>query len=145
MLKNSDFTGSTDTNPYAFHHFKLNNFVMYVNGRQVPAEGLSLNTANIKTSTMAYQTLFRGLGIHHANTGLQISHELYMKGYFMLLFDLTPDHSASEGHTSLADNGNIRIELKFDDALSDALTVLLYLEYDASVQIDRLRNVTTDF
>jgi hypothetical protein len=68
-----------------------------------------------------------------------------MKGYFMLLFDLTPDHSASEGHTSLADNGNIRIELKFDDALSDALTVLLYLEYDASVQIDRQRNLTTDF
>jgi thymidylate kinase len=106
---------------------------MYVNGRQVPAEGLSLNTANIKTSTMAYQTLLRGLGIHHANTGLQISHELNMKGYFMLLFDLTPDHSASESHTSLADNGNIRIELKFDNALSDALTALLYLEYDASV------------
>jgi hypothetical protein len=67
MLKNSDFTGSTNTNPYAFHHFTLNNF-MYVNGRQIPAEGLSLNTANIKTSTMAYQTLFSGLGIHHANT-----------------------------------------------------------------------------
>ena len=107
-----------------------------MNGREVPSESLSLNTANIKTSTMAYQTLFSGLGIHHANTGLQITHELYMKGYFMLLFDLTPDNSASEGHTDLADNGKIRIELKFDDVLSDALTVLLYLKYDANVQID---------
>jgi hypothetical protein len=58
---------------------------MYVNGRQVTSEGLSLNTAHIKTSTMAYQTLFSGLGIHHANTGLQISHELYMKSYFNII------------------------------------------------------------
>jgi hypothetical protein len=74
MLKNSDFKGSLNTNPYAFHHFNLNNFVIYVNGRQVPSEGLSLNTANTKTSTMAYLTLFSGLGIHHANTGLQTTH-----------------------------------------------------------------------
>ena len=26
MLKNSDFTGSVNTNPYTFHHFNLNNF-----------------------------------------------------------------------------------------------------------------------
>jgi hypothetical protein len=45
MLRNVDFTGSPDTNPCFFRHFGLNNFVMYVNGRQVPSEGLSLNTA----------------------------------------------------------------------------------------------------
>ena len=114
------------TNPYVFHHFKLNNFLMYVNGWQVPSEGLSLNTANTKITTMAYQTFFCCLGIHHANMDIQITHELYRKSYFMLLFDLTPDHSGSGGHTSLPDNGNIRIEFKFDYALSDALTVLLY-------------------
>ena len=85
---------------YAFHHFNLNNFVMYVYGPHVPSEGLSLNTTNTKTSTMAYQTLFSGLGINHATTNLQITLELSMKGYFMALFDLTPDHSASVEHTS---------------------------------------------
>jgi hypothetical protein len=46
----------------------------------------------------------------------------------MLLFDLTPDRAASEGHISLPDQGNIRLELRFDKPLPDVVTCLLYLE-----------------
>ena len=145
MLRNADFSGSTDKNPYLFRHFGLNAFVMYVNGRQVPFEGLSLNTADTKTCTMAYQTLFSGLGIHEGNKGIQITLTQFTKGSFMLIFDLTPDGCASDGHTSLPDTGNIRIELKFDEALAEAVTILLYQKFDTSIQIDRLRNVLTHF
>jgi hypothetical protein len=113
MLRNVDFTGSADTNPYFFRHFGHNHFVMYVNGRQVPSEGLSLNTARAKTCTTAYQTLFSGLGIHYDNAGIQITPTQFMKGSFMLIFDLTPDGCTSEGHTCLPDNGNIRNELSY--------------------------------
>ena len=68
-----------------------------------------------KTSAMGYRTLFEGSGIHHSNTGLQITHDMYINGFFMLLFDLTPDHAASEAHTSLPENGNIGIELQLPD------------------------------
>jgi len=44
--------------------------------------------------------LFEGSGIHHSNSGLQITHDMYISGYFILLFDLTPDLAASEGQTS---------------------------------------------
>jgi hypothetical protein len=70
---------------------------------------------------------------------------MYIAGYFMLLFDLTPDRAASEGHTSHPDNGNIRIELKFAKDLPDAITCLLYLEYDDSARMDYSRTVSTDF
>ena len=43
-----------------------------------------------KTSVMGYRTLFEGSGIYHSNSGLHIIH-MYINGYFMLLFDLTPD------------------------------------------------------
>jgi hypothetical protein len=46
----------------------------------------------------------------------------------MLFYDLTPDHDASEGHTSHPDSGNIRIEVKFQKALPVAITFILYLE-----------------
>jgi hypothetical protein len=49
---------------------------------------------------MGYRTLFEGWGIHHSNAGLQITHDMYIAGYFMLLFDMTPDLSASEGHVT---------------------------------------------
>jgi len=69
---------------------------MYVNGRQIPRKGVNLLMDHEKTSIMGYRTLFEGSGIHHSNSGLQITPDKYMNGFFMLLFDLTPDLAASE-------------------------------------------------
>ena len=49
---------------------------------------------------VVYRTLFEGSGIHHSNSGLQITPDNYINELFMLVFDLTPDLAASEGHTS---------------------------------------------
>ena len=110
----------------------------------MPSEGLTLDMDHEKTSVMVYRTLFEGSGIHHSNTGLQITH-MYINGFFMLLFDLKPDHAASEAHTSLPENGNIRIELRFSRPLPEAITCLLCLEYDSTVLINFSRKITTDF
>jgi len=106
---------------------------------------VSLDTSHQKKTVIAFRTLFEGSGIHHSNSGHQITPEMYLNGYFMLLFDLTPDRAASEGHTSHPDNGNVRIELKFAEALPDAITCLIYLEYDGTVLIDDKQVVTTDY
>ena len=63
----------------------------------------------------------------------------------MLVFDLTRDLAASEGHTSDPVQGTIHLELKFAKPLPELLVCLLYLEYDNSILIDALREVSTDF
>jgi hypothetical protein len=88
MIKNTDFNGSVDTNPYKFGHYDISEFSLYVNGRRVQSEGLSLDMDHEKTSVMGFRALFEGSGIHHSNTGLQITHDMYINGFFMLLFDL---------------------------------------------------------
>ena len=70
---------------------------------------------------------------------------MFVNGYFMIFFDLTPDRGASEAHTSHPEQGNIRVELKFAKLLPEAITCLLYLEFDNSVHINLARNVTTDY
>jgi hypothetical protein len=80
---------------------------MYVNGKQIPNEGLCTNFDHEKTSVMAYRTIFKVSGIHHSNASNQITHDIFIKGYFMLLFDLTPDQAASEGHVTPVSNGHI--------------------------------------
>jgi len=100
----------------------------------VPSDGLSLDMDHEKISVMGYTTLFEGSGIHNSNSRLQITHDIYINDYFMLLFDLTPNRGASEGHISHLENGNIRIEMKFNKPLPEAITFLLYLEYDNSVR-----------
>jgi hypothetical protein len=129
MINNADFNGSVDTKPYKFRHYNIGEFSHYVHGNRLPSEGLTLDMDHERTSVMGYRTLFEGSGIHHSNSGLQITHNMHINGYFMLLFDLTPDRGALECHTLLPENGNIRIELLFSKPLPESITCLLYLEY----------------
>jgi hypothetical protein len=135
LIKNTDFLGSLDTNPFKFRHYDISHFALLVNGKQIPSGGLHLDTGREKTNAMGYRSFFEASGIHYSNMGLQIKRNMYIAVYFMLLFDLSPDHRAAEGHTSQPDRGNIRIEVKFKKALPDAITCLMYLEYNC-VRID---------
>ena len=112
--------------------------------KQFPNEGLSLGMDHEKTSFMCYRTFFEASGIRHSNSGLHITHDMYRNENFILFFDLTPDRGASKGHTSHPENGNIRIVLKFNKPLLEAITCLLYLEFDNSILVDFARTVTTD-
>jgi hypothetical protein len=103
----------------------MNYFALYAYGKQIPSGGLHLNMRHRKRSVMGYRTLFEASGIHHSNAGLEITQDIYIAGYFMLLFDLTPDKGAAEGHASQTDSGNIRIEIKCANPLPDAVTCLL--------------------
>ena len=94
---------------------------------------------------MVYRTLFEGSGIHHSNAGHQITYDIFVNVYFMLHFDLTSNQGASEPHTSHPEQGHISVECKFAKPLPEAITCLLYLEFDNTVLINSARNVTTDY
>jgi len=145
MVKNADFIGTMDANPYKFQHYDISDFSLFVNGKQYPNEGISLGMDHEKTYVMGYRTLFEGSGIHHLKAGHQITHDMFVNGYFILLFDLTPDQGVSEAHTSNPEQGNIRMELKLAKPLPEAITCLLYLEFDNCFLIHLARNVTTDY
>jgi len=49
-----------------------------VNGKQFPNKGLTLGMDHVKTPVMGYGTLFEASGIHHSNTGLQITHDMHI-------------------------------------------------------------------
>ena len=49
VVKNTDFLGSMATNPFNFRHYDLDSFALYVNGKQIPSEGLSLGMDHDKT------------------------------------------------------------------------------------------------
>jgi len=57
MIKNKDFTGSLDSNPFYFNHFHLKHFALFYNASPIPSEGLALNMSHEKTSVLAYNTL----------------------------------------------------------------------------------------
>ena len=52
MIKNTDVNGSVDTNPYKFRHCDISEITLYVKGRRVPSDGLSLDMDHEKTSVV---------------------------------------------------------------------------------------------
>jgi len=136
MIKITDFNGSVDTNRYKFRNYDIREFSLYVKGKRVPSVGLTLEMDYERASVMGYKTLYEGSGIHHSKSGQHITHDMYINGYFMLLFDVTPDRGGSEGHTSLTEKGNIRIVLLYSKTLHESIMCLLYLEYECKVLVN---------
>jgi len=71
---------------------------------------------------MVYRTLFEASGILQTNSGHKKTQDIYKNGFNMLLFDLKPDRSSSEVHTSHPETGTIRVVLKLDKPLSESIT-----------------------
>jgi len=99
----------------------------------------------MKKSVKGYRKLFESFGMYNSKSGLQMTHDMCINGLFMLLLDNTPDRGKSGSHTTYHENGNIRIELKFNKSLPEAITCLLNLEFNISGIIDFQRTVTADF
>lgn len=147
MVDNSAYSGNLLKNPYNFKHNKISQFNLCVNGTYVPNSPINFDYSGDRPiSTRGYNTLFKGTGIHFFDKGHQITKKFYDNGCFLLAFDLTTDISYNnETCTNLLNQGTIRIEGQFSANLTEAITCIVYAEYDAAIEIDRDRNIFTSF
>jgi hypothetical protein len=76
MIRNTDFLGTVNSNPYAFRQYDISNFSLFVNGTQIPSWGLAVDTGRVKTTVMGYRKLFEVPVIRYSNMGLQITHDM---------------------------------------------------------------------
>ena len=84
-------------------------------------------------------SFFSGTGKEKRDEGNDIAREDYPNGYALYAFDISPD-LAEEGHFNLAKQGTVRVELKFETALANTVTVVPYAEFENVIEIDRNRN-----
>lgn len=70
---------------------------------------------------------------------------MFKNGYFPLAFDLTSDMSSTLSCNSLMNQGSLRLEARFGEALKTTKTCLVYLEYDTTLEIDKNRNIVTNY
>lgn len=141
MVKSKGFNGSRDVNPLNFQHFNLQRFNICVNGVQIPSQPLEFDFSNERKSSRGYNTLFTGTGYHYHDGGHQITKQMFDNGYFLLAFDLTADHQYDGEHNSPLKQGSIRIEGRFEEALKESITCLVYSEFDSNITIDQSRTV----
>lgn len=146
FVNNKAFNGDRKMNPFNFQHYKINYLSLYVDGRQIPSKPLQPDFTKNSLYVDSYHTLFSGTGIHFLNEGNNITRMDYPNGYCLFAFDLTPDLSAnSNTHWNLIRHGSVRLEIRFDAALSSTINCIIYAEYENILEIDSSRQVIVDF
>ncbi|XP_070152489.1 uncharacterized protein F54H12.2-like [Polyergus mexicanus] len=147
FVNNKAFNGDRKLNPFNFKNYGINFFSLYVDGMQIPSRPLQpVFSPEEPLYVEAYQTLFTGTGIHFLNEGNSISRDDYSKGYTLFAFDLTPDLSANyAGHWNLVRHGSLRLEVRFEKALTETVNCIIYAEFDNVIEIDSSRQVIVDF
>lgn len=142
-VDNDAFNGSYAKNPFNFKHMNLSQLKVYLDGQQQSAKPLEINFANHQFIN-AYASLFMGTGKWMRDEGNLISREDFPGGYALYAFDLTPD-LAEDDHFNLIKQGNVRLDMKFAQALPNTINVIAFAEFENILEIDRSRNIIFDY
>jgi len=147
FVDNDAFTGSLSKSPFNFKHYNMSKFNLIVNGVTVPSQPIEMKFDGDKSIiARAYHTLYKGTSINYQDRGHQITPETFRKGSFLLAFDLTPDFSGDSNCTNnLMSDGVISIQAKLSSPLGNAITVIIYSEYDTAIEISLNRQILGPF
>ena len=144
LVTNEAFNGNSDTNPFFFQHFNLSKMDVTCDGHSVygkPFEPRFENDQYLRSFLSVYQALASQNQVQNCN----IDYEDYKGGYCFWGYDLTPDQAADQSHLHPIKTGNLRLELQFATSLDKTINVLVYAEFDNLIEINGLREVTTDY
>jgi hypothetical protein len=136
----STVIGKVDKNPFNFHHHNLKSINLMENGRSFPYSG----ALDFNFGKKEYLTGFKSLETHSKSIyGNEISREDFAGGYALYIFDMTPNGECSE-IIDVDRSGNLSVALEFTEESGQPLVLVCYLEYNNTIQLDRLRNFVVD-
>jgi hypothetical protein len=143
FVDQQSFNGSISSNPYNFEHFD-HNFIDVKSDATLFLEPLEPNFDKA-LYMQSYTSLFNATGYNFSNKGPGISHYDYPRGYCLSVFDLTADISSSQSYLRPAQTGNLNLHIKFAKTLPKPITLIVYAEFQNSIEINKYRSVITDF
>jgi hypothetical protein len=129
MVESEKYNGNS-TNPFYFHHFDISELTLSIDGESTHYP-LKFDFDN-KLYLTGYQTLFSGIDYN----GNNISINDYVNGYFLVAVDLSQDGCINDSHFNLERQGNLRLNFKFKNALTKAINVIIYMEFDNILQFN---------
>ncbi|XP_072046822.1 uncharacterized protein F54H12.2-like [Amphiura filiformis] len=147
LVDNDAYNGVLGKNCFNFKNMNLNYLSLTVDGMQLSASKPltpKYTIAGGQSYIQAYQTLYSGLNKMYKDSGNNISREEYPNGYTLYAFDITPDLNEG-GHLNLVRKGNLRLEMRFGNALPETAMVVVFSEFQNILEVDRARNIIFDY
>ena len=142
-MRNDAYNGSYGQNPFNFEHNNINQLALYREGEPIPFRPFTPDFAHNKYQR-EYTSLMQAINIFNKNEDTDISPAEFHSGYTIFGFNLTPDLTVAD-HAQPIRDGNIRLEVRFGDALARSHNVIVMGIFDAKLEITKYRNVLMDW
>jgi hypothetical protein len=141
FVSSAAFNGSYAKNPFTFNHFNVNSVGLYRDGQSLPFRQIyqpdfknNLVTRDFLISIVQNTELLN----KNMNNGIALK-DFKNGGYSLFTFNLTPDFSMRQ--TQIAQDGNLRLDVMFAEALPEAINIIIYGIFDSELQITRTGEV----
>ncbi|KAF0155389.1 MAG: hypothetical protein FD188_3140 [Ignavibacteria bacterium] len=138
MISDANMTGGYQANPFNFENFGVNFLCIQANGEQIPRIPYQPNFAN-NDYIRAYFGILEALGYDIGPNCWELTPEEWATGYNIYAFKLTAGPIGTVRTPPRV--GSARLEIKFANASTTNINVLLLSQQSAEIQIDKYKNV----
>ena len=147
LVKNKASNGDLTSNPFNFEHFNLNYLVASVDGIQYPSIPFTPDF-NKGTYVREFLSVYDALNGMSTDPTIYIDVDDYDSGNTIYGFSFGADKvddCYKSGYVNPTMNGSLGLYMKFSTALTEAITVVTYSEFDNVLEIDKNNEVLTDY
>lgn len=135
MLRQTRVDGRKTENPFLFQPYGINYINLKVDGQNYPPNPYQPDF-NRGLISRELRALYDNTGIHNSDGGFGLSREMFMNGYTIFAWDLTPDSCNGWHHHTPIGRG-LDLDLTFETPLPTTVNVLLYASFESALIINK--------
>jgi hypothetical protein len=145
MVETKAYHGNPMLNPFNFKNFNVSEIGLYKDGMPYPCPVMRMDFKN-KGFAEAYHNFMKSIGAAYSNNVPPIKKDEYGEGFTLFSYDMSPDQSQSVvPATMLKMSSNIRLEMKFNSALTENVTLIVYAVFENLMEITKDKRVKVSF
>ena len=141
-VENRSMYGVFKENPFHFKHNNLESLTVSVDSDTLIRSDFDFHNGNCVET---YDTLMRSTGQYKCGLSMLVDYHDFGNGTMILVFDLTVRGECNSEQFTVEKLGNLHINLKYKNALTETNNLILYREFDGMLTTDADRNVFTDY
>ena len=141
-VENRYMYGMLKENPFHFKHNNLESLKVSVDSDTLSQSDFDFENGNYVET---YDTLMRSTGQYRGGRSMLVDYHDFGNGTMILVFDLTVRGDCNSEQFTVKKLGNLHINLKYKNALTETNNLILYEEFDGVLTTDADHNIFTDY
>ena len=144
MVKSAAFNGSLTDGPFNFEHFNISRMSLHRDGALIPHTRAYSSQFDKGLYTDTYvRSILQNMELLNMdlNNGIDMA-DFATGGYCFFIFNLTPDFNMKG--IQMINDANLRLDISFQKPLKEAINVIAYATFDATLQITGDRHIIRD-